>query len=79
MGLSSFSYLELIQGSIGIFQLSINTILGSRIVAKYRTFRKRELVIIGLMLIFITSPWWGSASAFLSILFFINFDLNTMY
>ena len=56
MGLASFTYLELIQGLIGLLYLTINSLLGARIVAKYKTHRKSELLLIGLMLVFITSP-----------------------
>ncbi len=75
MGIESFTSFELFQGFIGITQLTLNFILGLRIVSKYYTFKRIELITIGFMLVFLTSPWWGSGLSFLSLLFF-NVNLS---
>ncbi|MHA1804022.1 MAG: hypothetical protein ACTSU4_05750 [Promethearchaeota archaeon] len=75
MGIESFTSFELFYGFIGLIPLTINFILGIRISLKYLTYRKEELITVGLMLVFITSPWWGSAFSFLAILLF-NINLS---
>jgi len=65
MGLEGLTQFEIIQGFVGIINLTITTIVGLKILSKYFTHKKVELFTVGLMMIFVTSAWWGATSAFL--------------
>ncbi len=70
MVIESLTSVELVQGFIEITQLTLNFVLGIRIIMKYINIKRFELITIGGMTIFLTSAWWGSGLSFLSILFF---------
>ncbi|TFF99300.1 MAG: hypothetical protein EU541_05230, partial [Promethearchaeota archaeon] len=53
--------------STGIF-LIISILIGFRILLKYFQYKQKALLTVGLTWIFISSPWWGNAFSFLSIL-----------
>ncbi|MHA1803624.1 MAG: hypothetical protein ACTSU4_03695 [Promethearchaeota archaeon] len=78
MGIESFTSLELFYGTFELLTLTVNFLLGFRIVSKYFSYKQIELVTVGLMLIFLFSPWWGSAIAFITILVF-NVDVSDTF
>ncbi|MHA1803625.1 MAG: hypothetical protein ACTSU4_03700 [Promethearchaeota archaeon] len=78
MGVESFTSFELFQGGFGLAMLTVNFLLGIRIVSKYRTIKRKELITVGLMLIFLYSAWWGSAISFITILVF-NVDVSDTF
>jgi hypothetical protein len=43
-------------------------LVGIRILLKYFSFQKKEMITVGLTWIFMSSGWWGSSFSFLSIL-----------
>ena len=65
MGFEGLTQFEIIQGFVGLINITITTIVGIKILSKYFTHKKVELLSVGLMMIFVTSAWWGSLSAFL--------------
>ena len=71
MGLEGLTQFEIIQGFVGLINLTITTIVGLKILSKYFTHKRVELFTVGIMMIFVTSAWWGSAFAFV---FYVLFD-----
>lgn len=65
MGFEGLTQFEIIQGFVGIINITITIIVGLKILSKYFTHKKVELFTVGLMMIFVTSAWWGATSAFL--------------
>jgi len=65
MGLEGLTQFEIIQGFVGIINIAITIFVGLKILSKYFTHKKVELFTVGLMMIFVTSAWWGATSAFL--------------
>ncbi|TFG29968.1 MAG: hypothetical protein EU532_02080 [Promethearchaeota archaeon] len=60
--------METLQGALTFAFVLISTILGIIIVIKYFTFRKRELLLVGITWILIVSPYWPDAINFILIL-----------
>ena len=75
MGLDDLTEFEIIQGFAGLISLGITIFIGFIIVSKYFKYKKIELFTVGLMMIFITSGWWGSTLNFLFYAFF-NFEMG---
>ena len=75
MGLEGLTQFEIIQGFVGIINLAITTIVALKILSKYFTHKKVELLTVGLMMFFVTSAWWGSAFAFILYALF-DYDLS---
>ena len=73
MSLEGLTQFEIIQGVVGIINLAITTIVALKILSKYFTHKKVELLTVGLMMFFVTSAWWGSAFAFI---FYALFDIE---
>lgn len=71
MSLEGLTQFEIIQGFVGIVNLVITIFVGLKILSKYFSHKKVELFTVGLMMIFVTSAWWGSAFAFI---FYVLFD-----
>jgi hypothetical protein len=77
MGIEGLTQFELIQGIVGIINLTITTFVGLKILSKYFTHKKVELLTVGFMMIFVTSAWWGSAFAFIFYAFF-DYELSAV-
>ena len=75
MGFEGLTQFEIIQGFVGIINLAITTIVGLKILSKYVTHKKVELFTVGLMMIFVTSAWWGATSTFLLYVLF-DYELS---
>jgi len=71
MSLEGLTQFEIIQGFVGIVNLVITIFVGLKILSKYFRHKKVELFTVGLMMIFVTSAWWGSAFTFI---FYVLFD-----
>ena len=65
MGLEGLTQLEMLQGFLGILSLSISLFVALKIISKYFANRRTEFFTVGLMMIFVTSGWWGSSIAFI--------------
>ncbi|TXT55022.1 MAG: conserved membrane protein of unknown function [Promethearchaeota archaeon] len=57
---------QILYGIFSVIFVVIAVIIGFQILLKYLTLKKKELITVGLALIFLTSAWWGSAFSFLS-------------
>jgi hypothetical protein len=75
MAFSDLTQFEIIQGFAGLISLSIMIFIGFIIVSKYFKYKKIEFMTVGLMMVFITSGWWGSTLNFLFYAFF-NFEMG---
>lgn len=75
MGLEGLTELQIFQGFIGLVSLIITFIIALKIISKYFTYKQIELLTIGLMMIFISSAWWGSNIAFVLYVFF-NIEIS---
>ena len=58
----------MIHGTFTLIFVIISLLVGVRILLKYISFQKKEMITVGLTWIFMSSGWWGSAFSFLSIL-----------
>jgi hypothetical protein len=61
---------EIIYGIFSVIFVLIAILIGIKILLKYFSLKKKELISVGLALIFLSSAWWGSASSFLSFILF---------
>lgn len=75
MGVDSLTQLELFQGIMGLISLGISIFVGLTIVSKYFKIKRVELLTVGLMMVFITSAWWGSSLAFILVLL-IGYEIS---
>ncbi|MGV9172608.1 MAG: hypothetical protein ACOC35_08575, partial [Promethearchaeia archaeon] len=63
------STLEILQGFFTLVFVVISFILGITIMAKYRKFKRSQLIFVGITWIFLVSPYWPDAISFLLIIF----------
>jgi hypothetical protein len=56
---------EILYGILSVIFVFIAIIIGLRILTKYFELKMKELITVGLALIFLSSAWWGSAFSFL--------------
>lgn len=75
MGLEGLTQFEIIQGFVGIINLAITIFVGLKILSKYFTHKRVELLTVGIMMIFVTSAWWGSAFTFILYVLF-DYELS---
>ena len=75
MGLEGLTQFEIIQGFAGLISLAISIFVGLKIISKYFTYKRVELLTVGLMMVFITSAWWGASLAFI-MYFVFNSELS---
>ena len=61
---------EIIYGIFSVIFVVIAILIGVKILLKYFSLKKKELISVGLALIFLSSAWWGSAFSFLSFILF---------
>lgn len=61
---------EIIYGIFSVIFVVIAILIGVKILLKYFSLKKKELITVGLALIFLSSAWWGSAFSFLSFVLF---------
>ncbi|MFX1443159.1 MAG: hypothetical protein ACFFHV_07080 [Promethearchaeota archaeon] len=78
MGLEGLTQLEILQGIVGLISLGISFIVAFKIISKYFTYKRPELITVGLMMLFVTSGWWGSALAFIMFVVF-NLELSDFF
>jgi len=79
MGFEDLSEIETLQGSFSFIYVIITLSIGILIVSKYRKVKHIETITVGLSLIFIASPWWGSSLSFIAYGFF-NIEISdTLY
>ena len=70
MAIEDLTLLEIIQGSTSLLYAIIGTIVGAIIASKYYSYKKTELLGIGISLALVTAPWYGGGISFLTIVFF---------
>ncbi|MFX1444070.1 MAG: hypothetical protein ACFFHV_11695 [Promethearchaeota archaeon] len=68
MRITDLDQLEIIHGTFTLIFIIISLLVGIRILLKYFSYRKKEMLTVGLTWIFMSSGWWGSAFSFLSII-----------
>lgn len=61
---------QIIYGIFSIIFVIIAILIGGKILSKYFALKRKELITVGLALIFLSSAWWGSAFSFLSFILF---------
>ncbi|TXT66652.1 MAG: conserved membrane protein of unknown function [Promethearchaeota archaeon] len=66
---------EILYGILSVIFVFIAIIIGLRILTKYFELKMKELITVGLALIFLSSAWWGSAFSFLAYLLF-NYEFT---
>lgn len=71
----SLTTLQIFQGSFTLAFVVISFVLGIKIMLKYRKFKRRQLLLVGITWIFLVSPYWPDAISFLMIVF-LNTQLD---
>jgi len=61
---------DVINGSFTLLFVLISIIVGVRILLKYFSLRRKDLITVGLTWIFLSSGWWGAGFSFLSYVLF---------
>ena len=69
MGFEQLSEIDRINGIFTLIFIGMSIFLGIRILLKYNSLKRKELITIGLAWIFLTSAWWGGSTSFLSVIF----------
>lgn len=70
MALADLSNLDILNGSLTLIANIISVIIGLIIASKYLSFKRKELLTVGISLVFGGVPYWSSGLAFISIIFF---------
>ncbi|MFX0073479.1 MAG: hypothetical protein ACFFAO_20570 [Candidatus Hermodarchaeota archaeon] len=70
VGIESLNAFEIVRGIFTLAFVVISILIGIKIMLKYFTFKRKEYIAVGLTWVFISSPWWGNAFSFLSIVLF---------
>ena len=77
MGLIGLTEIEILQGSLSLLFVIINMIVGIKIISKYFKYKRKELITLGLTLIFIGSAYNASSFSFVNyVLFDVPFDFR---
>ena len=58
-----------INGLFSLLFVIFSVIIGSKIALKYREYKQRTLILVGITWITMSKPWWGSSVSFLVYLF----------
>lgn len=66
----SLTEFEVLQGSLTLTVVIIFIITGSKILFKYFSLKRKELLTIRFTWIFLSGAWWGSTLSFLSLIIF---------
>ncbi|MBD3195448.1 MAG: hypothetical protein GF317_10360 [Candidatus Lokiarchaeota archaeon] len=64
MGLESLEPVELLNVSFGLIFVLISIIIVVRIFINYLKYREINFLLIGIVWLFLSSPWWGNAISF---------------
>jgi len=75
MSILDLSQVQILEGVFSLIWIIIATIIGIRIIIKALTLNRNELYSVGLFWILICSPWYSSALAFLTYVFF-NYTID---
>ena len=73
MALEDIPNEDFLLSSLSLIVIIITITVGLMITLKYFTYKRRELITVGLSIIFVTSVWWGGAIAFV---LFITIDYS---
>jgi len=80
MGIESVTELELLWGVLGLISTALAIIIGLKVIWKYFSSRRVEVISAGFMIIFATSGWWVSLSSIWIYIFFgIELPLETWF
>ncbi|MFX1393406.1 MAG: hypothetical protein ACFFAH_07515 [Promethearchaeota archaeon] len=75
MGIEGLTQFELLHGFLGLISIGVSIIIGLKISSKYFKNKQIELLTVGLMMIFVTSGWWGATISFLLYVLF-NMEIS---
>ncbi|MHA1724983.1 MAG: hypothetical protein ACTSYC_05175 [Promethearchaeota archaeon] len=77
IGIEQFTELDIIRAWFSLLFVLISIIIGLRILIKYRAFKRKELITVGLTWIFLSSPWWPLPLTFI-LAFVFNSGLDPL-
>lgn len=70
MGLETLELIELLQVSFSFVFVLISIIISIRIFIKYYQYKSTDFIFVGLVWLFLSTPWWGNAISFFMWMFF---------
>jgi len=79
MGIEELTEFEIVSGFLGLIALAISLTVGIKIVLKYFEYKRHELLIIGMMMIFVSSGWWAALAAFVLFILFDFYFPTTLF
>ncbi|MBN1800288.1 MAG: hypothetical protein JW891_02220 [Candidatus Lokiarchaeota archaeon] len=79
MTFSTDPVLIILQGALTWIFTAISGVLGGLMLYKYYKYRDKQLILVGMTWMLITSPWWGDALTFIYYMFTTNVLPNETY
>ena len=70
MALMDLTVLEMLQGSLSLLNVLIITVIGLKISSKYSEYKRKELLTVGISLIFTGGMYWPSSVSFVTYVLF---------
>ncbi|MFX1443635.1 MAG: hypothetical protein ACFFHV_09500 [Promethearchaeota archaeon] len=70
MGIEDLTQQQMIDGIIGLIYPAVGILIGGLIASKYAAYKRKELLFVGLSLIFMTTPWLALGITFITMVFF---------
>lgn len=64
------NFFDYIHGATTLTFVILSVVIGVRLLTKYKSLKRKEIITVGFAWIFLSSAWWGSSFSFLSILLF---------
>ena len=77
MPIEGLTELEIINGIFTSIFVFISILIGLRIILKYNKHQIKELITVGISMIFLSTHWWGNSFSFLFYIAF-NYELETV-
>lgn len=78
MGIEDLSVIDIIHGSFGLIFMVVSLLIGFKILSKYFSIKRVELVTVALTWIFLSTAWWGAGISFITYVFY-GFTLDLFW
>jgi hypothetical protein len=70
MGLEGLTTIDIIHGSFGLIFMIVSLLIGLKILMKYFSIQRIELVTVAFTWIFLSTAWWGAGISFVTYVFY---------
>ncbi len=76
--MATISSTEFVYTIYTIINVTISTVIGLKIASKYIAYKRKELLTVGLSMVFTAAIWWAIIIAFLTVIF-LNYEPNLTF